>query len=332
MSNPTDYALLYQSVKSLGLLEKDKSFYVYQTVFILMLFVVGLITINHIPIGFFTITVIALYIAFIQGQIALIAHDIVHRQVFESPILNSTVGIIVWNLLLGGSSDWWREQHNNHHIHPNDHHKDPSINLKLFSFSQEQLKHKTKFEKLFIKRQAFLYFPLMAFMVIALRTSSIVFILKKRTQLYVPELIAITVYVVIYPFLALWTFGLWYGILFAILNHAFFGIYLGFIFAPNHKGMPMINSGRLDYLRQQVITARNIKGNFFIDIIYGGLNHQIEHHLFPFMPRSNLKKVKPIVEKFCVSKNISYHETGIWQSFQEIFTSLREESIQKTSL
>jgi hypothetical protein len=43
------------------------------------------------------------------------------------------------------------------------------------------------------------------------------------------------------------------------------------------------------FLREQVLTARNIYGNWFIDFMYGGLNYQIEHHLFPSMPRYSLR-------------------------------------------
>ena len=61
---------------------------------------------------------------------------------------------------------------------------------------------------------------------------------------------------------------------------------MGCSFAPNHKGMPVLSAGHtLDFLRKQVLTSRNIRGGWFVDILLGGLNYQIEHHLFPSMPR-----------------------------------------------
>lgn len=133
-------------------------------------------------------------------------------------------------------------------------------------------------------------------------------------------------HILLYPIIVWSVFGLWYGIVFAIIHHAFTGLYLGLIFAPNHKGMPMLKSNdKIDYFSQQVITSRNICGGFLTDIIYGGLNYQIEHHLFPSMPRNKLKNAKPIIEEFCRRKNIPYHETGIRQSFREIISALHKE-------
>jgi fatty acid desaturase len=76
------------------------------------------------------------------------------------------------------------------------------------------------------------------------------------------------------------------GLAFALVHHVLTGLYMATIFAPNHKGMPLaprIPAAR-GFLREQVLTARNIYGNWFIDLMYGGLNYQIEHNLFPSMP------------------------------------------------
>ena len=77
---------------------------------------------------------------------------------------------------------------------------------------------------------------------------------------------------------------------------------MGSVFAPNHKGMPVLEpSTSLDYFRHQVLTARNVLPNPVIDFAYGGLNFQIEHHLFPNMPRNRLKQSRQVVEAFCLS-------------------------------
>jgi fatty acid desaturase len=72
------------------------------------------------------------------------------------------------------------------------------------------------------------------------------------------------------------------------------------------------------FLREQVLTARNINGNWFIDLVYGGLNYQIEHHLFPTMPRNNLRHVRPIVRTYCQKQGVAYWETSLLQSWLEI--------------
>ncbi len=57
--------------------------------------------------------------------------------------------------------------------------------------------------------------------------------------------------------------------------------------------------------------------------LFGGLNHQIEHHLFPSMPRPNLVKVKPIVESFCAEVGLPYAEESPWGSFREVVAHFR---------
>ena len=84
------------------------------------------------------------------------------------------------------------------------------------------------------------------------------------------------------------------------MHQAVFGLYMGCSFAPNHKGMPIVAAHeKLDYLRSQVLTSRNVRGGWFADQLLGGLNYQIEHHLFPSMPRPNLRHARPLVRTFC---------------------------------
>ena len=74
------------------------------------------------------------------------------------------------------------------------------------------------------------------------------------------------------------------------MHQAATGIYLGLVFAPNHKGMALVDaSAPLDALRAQVLTARNVRAHPVVDWCYGGLNYQIEHHLFPALPRHRLR-------------------------------------------
>ena len=105
---------------------------------------------------------------------------------------------------------------------------------------------------------------------------------------------------------------------FALVHHFLTGLYMASIFAPNHKGMPLTNGGTRGFLREQVLTSRNIGGNWLIDLVYGGLNYQIEHHLFPTLPRNNLKRVAPIVRAYCDVHAITYSETSVFRSWQAI--------------
>jgi fatty acid desaturase len=112
---------------------------------------------------------------------------------------------------------------------------------------------------------------------------------------------------------------------FVCLQQALLGVYLGSSFAPNHKGMlmPDSNDTRFDFLRRQVLTSRNVRGGRGIATIFGGLNYQIEHHLFPSMPSRNLRRVQPMVKKFCAAHGVSYCETGLFDSYARALRYLR---------
>ena len=87
------------------------------------------------------------------------------------------------------------------------------------------------------------------------------------------------------------------ALLFIVVHQALFGLYTGLVFAPNHKGMPILDSdSQLDFVRRQVLTSRDVNAHPLTDFWYGGLNYQIEHHLFPSMPRNKLKKLRPSSE------------------------------------
>jgi fatty acid desaturase len=82
----------------------------------------------------------------------------------------------------------------------------------------------------------------------------------------------------------------------------------------------------LDRLRQQVLTARNVRSHPWIDFWFGGLNYQIEHHLFPHMARNKLKAAQATVKAFCQAHAIPYYETGIMQAYGETLRYLRHVS------
>ena len=90
------------------------------------------------------------------------------------------------------------------------------------------------------------------------------------------------------------------AVVFILVQQGLFGLYLGCSFAPNHKGMPILDAAdRSDFLRRQVLTSRNVRGGWLTDFALGGLNYQIEHHLFPSMPRPNLRRSQALIGAFC---------------------------------
>jgi fatty acid desaturase len=110
------------------------------------------------------------------------------------------------------------------------------------------------------------------------------------------------------------------AIAFILAHQCVFGFYMGLLFAPNHKGMP-VRSGAgeaLDWATRQILTARNLVSNRVIDSLYDGLNYQIEHHLFPRMPSGNLRRARPMLRRFCAENSLPYVETGVLASYREV--------------
>ena len=108
------------------------------------------------------------------------------------------------------------------------------------------------------------------------------------------------------------------GMAFAFLGVqlAVFGVYMGASFAPNHKGMPIIApDAKLDFFSKQVRTSRNIHGGRWVTWLMGGLNHQVEHHLFPNMSRLHLAKAREIVRDYCAVNGVAYTETSLVRSY-----------------
>jgi fatty acid desaturase len=119
------------------------------------------------------------------------------------------------------------------------------------------------------------------------------------------------------------------AVLFVLIHHALAGLYLGWVFAPNHIGMRILEAdSRMDFLRRQVLTTRNVRPHPLIDFWYGGLNYQIEHHLFPNMPRNQLRRARDLVKGFCAAQGIPYYETGVFRSCSDVLKNLHEVSAQ----
>jgi fatty acid desaturase len=115
------------------------------------------------------------------------------------------------------------------------------------------------------------------------------------------------------------------AVAFVAVHQALFGVYLGSSFAPNHKGMPVLTGDeRTDFLRSQVLTSRNVRGGPLVDFLLGGLNYQIEHHLFPSMPRPNLRRSQALVRDFCRQHGVAYCQTTLLRSYALALNHLHE--------
>jgi fatty acid desaturase len=150
-------------------------------------------------------------------------------------------------------------------------------------------------------------------------------LLRQRNRAAVVEGLLMTVHAAFYLTAVLWVLSPLKALAFIAVQQAVFSLYLGCSFAPNHKGMPIIEGGEeMSFARHQVITARNITGGRFTNFMLGGLNYQIEHHLFPTMPRPNLARAQSIIRAFCIESDLGYCEDNLVGSYRQIVRHQRD--------
>ena len=326
----SEYAELKNLIRQNGLMEKQPLYSTFKFLITLGLFVLGItFMVFAANVGSVWLMLLAaVYMAFAFVQIGFIAHDVGHRQVFKKPWQNDVVGYICGNLMLGMSYSWWVDKHNAHHSNPNQFDMDPDIDIPLLAFSQEQALSRRGPARLIVKYQTWLFFPMLMLSTISIRGASFRFLyIYRQAKKPVLETVLILTHIVVGLGFVFYLYGFWAGLLFVVVQQALFGLYMASVFAPNHKGMMTLDKDeKMDFLRQQVLTARNVKASPFVDFWYGGLNYQIEHHLYPNMPRNKLRESQQITMAFCKERNISYHETSMFQSYVEILESLHDMS------
>ena len=321
----SEYARLKRLVKDAGLLEKDPKRYAAKFTLNMSLLALSFAVLVLVD-GVWPQILNAALLAFVIVQLSFTGHDLGHKQVFRSSRNNDITGLFV-SFLVGINRSWWVDKHNEHHSNPNDLDMDPDIEIPVVAFSEDQARDTKGVPRLIVRHQAFLFYVLLCFEGIVLKYSGIRYMLTNRLRFPIAETLAMAGHIGVYTCLVFLSLPFWQGLLFIAVNQLLIGLYIGSTFAPNHKGMLMLDGKiKLDFLRRQVLTSRNVKSSPVNDVLYGGLNYQIEHHLFPSMPRHQLKRAQKIIRPFCGENSISYYETGVFQSQREILQYLHRVS------
>ncbi len=306
------------------LLRSQNGYYLYKTVAAVatLAVAVGIAIVATNPL---ILMLDALFLAFASTQLAFLGHDIGHRQGFRGRRTNKISRLIVGGVGLGISHSWWNDKHNLHHAKPNHVDEDPDIQYPFLAFAQSQLTKRTGMARRAVAFQAYIFPMLLPFQAVNMRITSFKYLRRPKAKQPWLQAALIGVHFALYIALLTTLPSLGLAIAFAVVHHAFFGLYNSSVFASNHKGMPTIDDdSRLDFLREQVLTSRNVTGSKFVDFWCGGLNLQIEHHLFPTMARNNLRKAQPIVEQFCKDKGIAYEATSLGGSYVKVFNHLNK--------
>ncbi|HST48647.1 fatty acid desaturase family protein [Jatrophihabitans sp.] len=314
----SDFALLCRQVRAAGLLGRRGGHYAMRisvTVLALVAVAAGFVLGGDSWYQLGTAAVLGV----VSTQLAFLGHDAGHQQIFKTRRANDLLGIGIGGLLVGLSYGWWLDKHNRHHANPNHEEHDPDIGESILAFTTAHVAARTGgLYRLVARYQAWLFFPLLCFEGLQLHVASVQSLISGRQRRYRrTEWLLLSVHLVGYLAAVLLVLSPVRALAFVAVHQAVFGIYMGCAFAPNHKGMTVVAPGeRLDFLRRQVLTSRNVRGGWFTDLLLGGLNYQIEHHLFPSMPRPNLRHARRLVHQYCQEHRISYTETSLLGSYR----------------
>lgn len=319
----SDFSPLLREIKSAGLLERRTA--AYAMAIGINVALMGITWAGIAVIGAsWWVLLLAIPLGIFTTRAAFFGHDAGHQQIACSRKLHDWIGMLHGNLLLGMSYAWWNDKHNRHHANPNHTDKDPDVGEGILVWTMEQAEGREGLFGWLTRNQARIFFPLLTLEGFNLKVSSIRFLLeRRRTERTELGLMAAHLGLYFGALFVIMSPG--QAVLFALIHHMVFGLHLGSVFAPNHKGMEMpdddTNWGHLD---KQVLTSRNVNGGVVTDWMMGGLNYQIEHHLFPSMPRANLRFAQPIVRSYCESIEMPYISTTLIDSYRMGLTHMHE--------
>jgi fatty acid desaturase len=264
-------------------------------------------------------------------QCGYIGHEAGHNAVSDNSLVNWLVGLIAFPLMLCMSFRPWVIRHALHHAETNVKETDPDLENRLIAFIIEAVVGKTGVLLWIVKWQHWLY-PFVGMLApIGFRLDAWRFITNKddnNKAIYRDEKIVERILLGISA--ASWLiaptilFGFkWIPIF--IVSQMLFGVHMAYAFAPNHKDMKILDKDHeFPFAIAQTETSRNVTPNWWIDFIYGKLNYQIEHHLFPTAANPSYPQIRPYVKAFCAEHGIEYTEDGFWPTLKTVHHALKK--------
>ena len=327
----SDYARLSREVRQAGLLDRRTGHYAWRIAITIFLLVAGWVAFVLAGNSWWQLA-LAVYLAVMFTQVGFLGHDAGHRQISACRRLSYVLGILMGNLGIGLSFGWWVTKHNRHHANPNTEGADPDIMMRAVAMTAGQAGLSRGLSRIVYRRQALLFFPMLLAEAFSVHVASIVALSRRTRKHRFAEAALLTVHFAAYLGIIFLVLSPVKAVVFILVQQGLFGLYLGASFAPNHKGMPILRQeDNLDFLRRQVLTSRNIRGGWFTDLALGGLNYQIEHHLFPSMPRPNLGRSQPIIRDFCQHLGLPYCQASLIGSYAEALRYLHSVGMQVPS-
>ncbi len=314
--NGSEFTALAKTIRDQGLLRRRYGYYWSKLIGLPLVLAGALLAFVWIGDTWWQLFTAA-FLAVVFTQMAFLGHDSAHRQIFVSGKWNDWVSLVLGDLLVGMSYGWWQHKHTRHHANPNKLGSDPDIELPVIVVAPERAAPRGRALSWLRSHQGIFFFPILLLEGISLHASGVRRVVTggPLSRRWV-EIGFLLIRLVGFPVLVFLVLSPGIAFVFLAVQLGLFGFYMGVSFAPNHKGMPIVpRDASFDFLRRQAMMSRNVRGGRLLDTAMGGLNYQIEHHLFPSMPRPHLRKAAPIIAAYCRSHDVPYVQTGLLASY-----------------
>ncbi|NWI41724.1 FADS2 desaturase, partial [Picathartes gymnocephalus] len=316
-----DFRTLRKTAEDMNLFRASPLFFSLYLGHIIAMEVLAWLMVSYFGTGWITTLILACILTTSQAQAGWLQHDFGHLSVFKKSSWNHVVHKFVIGHLKGASANWWNHRHFQHHAKPNIFKKDPDVNmLHIFVLGDTQPveygKKKLKYLPYNHQHEYFFLIKVQNQIICSCRKLA----LNKDDPRQFP--------VNIHPSLccSLQT-PLWLpDVTISGRNCHDFSWFCRFLESHwfvwvtqmNHIPMEIDSEKHRDWLSSQMAATCNIEQSFFNDWFTGHLNFQIEHHLFPTMPRHNFWKVKPLVKSLCAKYGVQYEEKPLGKAFVDI--------------
>mmetsp|Transcript_10044 Transcript_10044/g.35003 ORF Transcript_10044/g.35003 Transcript_10044/m.35003 type:complete len:469 (+) Transcript_10044:180-1586(+) len=326
-----DFREMRAAMVKAGLFKPSKGYYVFKVVSLL-----GTLAASYALAGCFqswlSVAAAGALLGLFWQQAGWLAHDFCHNQVFQDRSLNHAFGLFLGNVLQGFSVSWWKHKHNTHHAAPNEitgdgHSVDPDIDtLPMFAWSVDQLPTLPASMRGLVRYQEYVFLPMLIFARLSWCQSSYNHVVgfegmtttERRVELAL--LAAHHAGFLAAPYLLLPAAK---ATALFLLGQFVAGFFLGFVFVQSHNAMEVYSEEK-DFVSAQVHSTRNIHSTVWNDFFTGGLNRQIEHHLFPTLPRHNLGKAAELVKSHCAKHGMVYEDISLADGTSKVMERLRE--------
>uniref|UniRef100_A0A7N4UZ92 Fatty acid desaturase 1 n=2 Tax=Sarcophilus harrisii TaxID=9305 RepID=A0A7N4UZ92_SARHA len=322
-----EFRELRATVERMGLMKASPTFFALYLLHILLLDVAAWLTLWIFGTSLLPFLVSAILLSTVQAQAGWLQHDFGHLSVCRTSKWNHLLHHFVIGHLKGAPASWWNHLHFQHHAKPNCFRKDPDINMHPFFFalgkvlSVELGKQKKKYMPYNHQHKYFFLIGPPALLPAYFQWYIFFFVIQRKKWVDLAWMLSfyLRISFTYIPLLGLKGFlGLFFIVRFLESN------WFVWVTQMNHIPMHIDHDHNVDWVSTQLQATCNVHESFFNDWFSGHLNFQIEHHLFPTMPRHNYRKVAPLVRSLCAKHGIKYQSKPLLSAFADIVHSLKE--------